>query len=303
MMLKKKLEGARGVTTLRVQNTKCGSTKEDEESPRHGTGGKGRRDGGVFNRLGDKGKSVFAHLENRYQSYRSERTESIPIKRHHESTCSRRTEMFFERAPECMRIFRFMHGITNPKLIKRLHDNIPKLVDEMMRVTTTFLRGEVAVSNQARKKTLRAWKQQEAGKKQKFDRKGDFRNQQRSERRRDKFTLLTRSPKFFLALDKDKFKAPSLMKTLTNRGINQEWKLSHVIKELKHGSGKDQPKASKKGETSNKDKPMEILMVQPCQRVVRQKFTQCFSLNLEILFPPLGGEDGAEGPMIVEAEI
>nr|GEU55631.1 reverse transcriptase domain-containing protein [Tanacetum cinerariifolium] len=43
-------------------------------------------------------------------------------------------------APECTRISGFMHGITNPELIKRLHNNIPKSVDEMMRVTTTFLR-------------------------------------------------------------------------------------------------------------------------------------------------------------------
>ncbi|GKA75879.1 reverse transcriptase domain-containing protein [Tanacetum coccineum] len=43
-------------------------------------------------------------------------------------------------APECMKIFGFMHGITNPELIKRLHDKIPKSVDEMMRVTTAFLR-------------------------------------------------------------------------------------------------------------------------------------------------------------------
>ncbi|GKF27482.1 reverse transcriptase domain-containing protein [Tanacetum coccineum] len=84
-------------------------------------------------------------------------------------------------APKCMRISEFMHGITNPKLIKRLHDNIPKSVDEMMRATTAFLRGELAASNQARKKTLPAWKQQEVGRKQSFDRKGDFRNQQRSE--------------------------------------------------------------------------------------------------------------------------
>ncbi|GJS39727.1 hypothetical protein Tco_0564770 [Tanacetum coccineum] len=55
-------------------------------------------------------------------------------------------------ALEYMRIFGFMHRITNPELIKRVHDNIPKLVDEMMRVTTTFLRGEMAPSNQARKK-------------------------------------------------------------------------------------------------------------------------------------------------------
>ncbi|GJW88819.1 reverse transcriptase domain-containing protein [Tanacetum coccineum] len=45
-------------------------------------------------------------------------------------------------ALECMRIFGFVHGITNPELIKRLHDKIPKTVDEMMRVTTSFLRGK-----------------------------------------------------------------------------------------------------------------------------------------------------------------
>nr|GEW48242.1 reverse transcriptase domain-containing protein [Tanacetum cinerariifolium] len=67
-------------------------------------------------------------------------------------------------APECMRISGFMHEITNPELIKRLHDNIPKSLDEMMRVTTALLGGEVAASNQARKKTLSAWKQQEVGK-------------------------------------------------------------------------------------------------------------------------------------------
>ncbi|GJZ67840.1 hypothetical protein Tco_0631080 [Tanacetum coccineum] len=33
-------------------------------------------------------------------------------------------------ASECMRISGFMHGITNPELIKRLHDKIPKTVDE-----------------------------------------------------------------------------------------------------------------------------------------------------------------------------
>ncbi|GJV92770.1 reverse transcriptase domain-containing protein [Tanacetum coccineum] len=44
-------------------------------------------------------------------------------------------------APECKRISGFMHEITNPELIKSLHDNIPKSVDEMMRLTTTFLRG------------------------------------------------------------------------------------------------------------------------------------------------------------------
>ncbi|GJZ46662.1 hypothetical protein Tco_0594258 [Tanacetum coccineum] len=74
-------------------------------------------------------------------------------------------------APECMRISRFVHGITNPELIKRLHDKIPKTVDEMMRVTTSFLRGEVAASNHERKKSFPPWKQQERAVKDKISRK------------------------------------------------------------------------------------------------------------------------------------
>nr|GEV38572.1 reverse transcriptase domain-containing protein [Tanacetum cinerariifolium]GEV38578.1 reverse transcriptase domain-containing protein [Tanacetum cinerariifolium] len=70
---------------------------------------------------------------------------------------------------------------------------------------------------------------------------GDFRNQQRSERRRDKFTLLTKSPKDILALDKSKFKVPSPI-------------------------GKDQPKVAKKGEASEKDKVLATLMVQSWQK-------------------------------------
>ncbi|GKA76727.1 reverse transcriptase domain-containing protein [Tanacetum coccineum] len=80
-------------------------------------------------------------------------------------------------------------------------------------------------------------------------------------------------------------------------------KLSHVIKELKQGSGKEHLKAAKKGETSRKDKAMAILMVQSWQRVAKQKITQSFSPEPKISFPPLGNEDGTEGPMIIEAEI
>nr|GEU48832.1 RNA-directed DNA polymerase, eukaryota [Tanacetum cinerariifolium] len=227
-------------------------------------------------------------------------------------------------APECMKISKFMHGITNPEPIKRLHDKIPNSMDEMMRVTKAFLRGEVAASNQVRKKTLPTWKQREARRKQNFNIRGDFRNQQRSERRRDKFTLLTISPKEILALDKGKFKTPPPMTTLVKKRNNKfcefhgevghnideckhlkrqieelikAGKLSHVIKELKQGSEKDQPKAAKKREASEKEKAMEILMVQPWQRVARQRITQSFSPNLEISFLALGEKDEAEGPM------
>ncbi|GJR70263.1 hypothetical protein Tco_0016328 [Tanacetum coccineum] len=53
-------------------------------------------------------------------------------------------------------------------------------------------------------------------------------------------------------------------------------KMSHVIKELKQGNGKDQPKPTKKGETFEKDKPLNLV-----------------STPRE--------EDRAEGPMIIEA--
>ncbi|GKA52472.1 hypothetical protein Tco_0745787 [Tanacetum coccineum] len=55
-------------------------------------------------------------------------------------------------------------------------------------------------------------KQQEAGQKQNF-KKGSFQNQQRTERKQDRFTLLTKTPKEILALDKGKFKPPSPMTT------------------------------------------------------------------------------------------
>nr|GEV00590.1 reverse transcriptase domain-containing protein [Tanacetum cinerariifolium] len=64
--------------------------------------------------------------------------------------------------PDCMRISGFVHGITNPELIKRLYDKISKTVDEIMRVTTSFLRGEVAASNHERKKTFPQQKQHES---------------------------------------------------------------------------------------------------------------------------------------------
>ncbi|GJX70213.1 hypothetical protein Tco_0307384 [Tanacetum coccineum] len=169
-----------------------------------------------------------------------------------------------------MRIFRFVHGITNPKLIKRLHDKISKTVDEMMRVATYFLRGEVAASNHERKKSFPPWKHQEGSHRQNF-KKGDFQNQQRPERKQDRFTLLTETPKEILALEKGKFKAPPPMTTPVEKRNHAKFcefhgevghttdecmhlkkqieemlkagKLSHLIKEIKQNSGKEQPKA------------------------------------------------------------
>ncbi|GJT26849.1 reverse transcriptase domain-containing protein [Tanacetum coccineum] len=119
-----------------------------------------------------------------------------------------------KRAPEVMRISGFMHGITNPELIKCLHDKIP-----------------------------------------------------RSERRQDIFTPFSKSPKDIMALEKGKFKTPPPMTT------------------------------SVKKRNSNKFCDFHGEMV------ARQRITQSFSPGLEISFPPLGEEEGIEGPMIIEAEI
>ncbi|GKC49329.1 putative ribonuclease H-like domain-containing protein, partial [Tanacetum coccineum] len=145
-------------------------------------------------------------------------------------------------------------------------------------------KGEVAAGNQERKKSLPPWKQHEARHKQNF-KKGGFKNQHKSERRQDRFTLLSKSPKDILALEKGKFKTPPPMTTLIEKRNNNKFcefhrevghntdecmhlkrqieellkagKLSHVIKELKQNGGKDQPKTNKKGKASNKDKAIE----------------------------------------------
>ncbi|GKF79300.1 hypothetical protein Tco_0234868 [Tanacetum coccineum] len=149
-----------------------------------------------------------------------------------------------------MRIFGFMHGITNPELIKRLHNKIPKSVDEMIRVTTAFLQGEVTASNREQKKSFSSWKQQEANQKQNFKKEASGTN-------------------------KGKFKAPPPMTTPVEKQNHAKFcefhgevwhntdecmhlrkqikemlkagKLSHLIKELKQNNGKEQPKVTKKG--------------------------------------------------------
>ncbi|GJX06170.1 hypothetical protein Tco_0194102 [Tanacetum coccineum] len=146
------------------------------------------------------------------------------------------------------------------------------------------------------------------GHRQNFKKGGGFRSQHKTEKRPDRFTLLTKTPKEILALEKGKFKIPPPMtipveKRNANKfcefhgevGHNTDecnhlrkqiedmlkaGKLSHIIRELKQNSGKEQPK--KKGETSGKEKPQAILMIQSWQNAVRQKITQSFSPNLEI---------------------
>ncbi|GKG57076.1 hypothetical protein Tco_0582427, partial [Tanacetum coccineum] len=52
-----------------------------------------------------------------------------------------------------------------------------------------------------------------------------------------------------------------------------------------------------------KDKAAAIYMIQSWQRVTRQKVGQSFDRIREIVFPPLTASEGAEGPLVIEAEI
>nr|GEU54235.1 reverse transcriptase domain-containing protein [Tanacetum cinerariifolium] len=174
-------------------------------------------------------------------------------------------------ASECMKIFGFMHGIINPELIKRLHDKIPKSMDEMM---------------------------SETRQKQNFKR-GNFQNEQRMERKQDRFTLLTKTPREILALDKGKFKPPPSMTNPVEK--KNASKFCEFHGEVGRTIDEYQAKIAKKGETSRKDKSLAILMVQPWQRIARQRITQTFSPKSVISFPTIGEEDGTKGPMIIEA--
>nr|GEU32334.1 reverse transcriptase domain-containing protein [Tanacetum cinerariifolium] len=155
---------------------------------------------GVFHRLGDKEKSMSAYsndsrrrsyhsgrgdAESCYLSSRSKKTEFASEKHHNKRASSRRLEPLSRSEdsvgghwkskpkqqkssieddlsrPKNASKFRSKF-ITSSREMRNLRNSLCG-VDEMMRVTTAFLRGEVAASSRKRKKSLPLWKQQEAG--------------------------------------------------------------------------------------------------------------------------------------------
>ncbi|GKD47814.1 hypothetical protein Tco_1276790, partial [Tanacetum coccineum] len=229
-------------------------------------------------------------------------------------------------APKCMRISGFMHGVNNPELTKRLNEQVPKTMKEMMTVTTAFIRGEVVAAS--KKKGHLRWKSQDQPKGHASERKSDFRGQSREGRGSSRFTPLTITLKEILAAEAGIFKPPPPMVTPVEKSSSDKFcdfhndkghstdecmqlkkqieelvragKLSHLIKEIKQG--RDQTKNGKK-EAPAKDKSLAIYMIQPWQRITKQKLTQSFARVSEIMFPPLASSDGMEVPLVIEAEI
>ncbi|GJT50087.1 reverse transcriptase domain-containing protein [Tanacetum coccineum] len=202
-------------------------------------------------------------------------------------------------APECMRIFGFMHGVNNPKLTKRLNEHVPKTMEEMMITSTAFIRGEVAGAG--KKKGHTSWRIQDQSKRHASERRSDFRGMFKPPP-----PMVTsvekRSSNKFCNFHNDKGHITDECMQLKKQieELVRAGKLSNLIKEIKQG--KDQPKVGKK-EIPTKDKSMAIYMIQRWQRMTRQRVTQSFERVREITFPLLTTSSGTEGPLVIEAEI
>ncbi|GJY45450.1 hypothetical protein Tco_0434513 [Tanacetum coccineum] len=200
-------------------------------------------------------------------------------------------------SPKCMRISRFIQEVNNPELTKRLNEHVPNTMEEMMTITTAFIRGEAVAAS--KKKVYSSWKSQDHSKRHAPEQKYDFRSQPKEGRGSSRFTLLIKTPKEILATDAgntdDWMQLKKQIEKLVRAG-----KLSHLIKEIKQG--RDQIKNIKK-KAPAKDKSLAIYMIQQWQRTMKQKLTQSFTYDSEITFPPLADSDGTEGSLIIEAKI
>ncbi|GKC45514.1 reverse transcriptase domain-containing protein [Tanacetum coccineum] len=157
---------------------------------------------------------------------------------------------------------------------------------------------KVAASNRERKKSFPSWKQQEA-KQKKIFKKGGFRNQQKSERKQDRFALLTKTPKEIFALGKGKFKAPPPMTTPVEKRNARKFcefhgEVGYNTDECMH--------LRKQIEEMLKEGKLSHLIKELNRTTERSNLRQSFSPNTEISFPPLDEDEGTEGPMIIEAE-
>nr|GEV17333.1 reverse transcriptase domain-containing protein [Tanacetum cinerariifolium] len=142
-------------------------------------------------------------------------------------------------APECMRIFEFMHGVNNLELIKRLNEHVPKTMEEMMITTTAFIQGEAAAA--IKKKDHVSWKSQDQSKRHTSDKRSGFRSHSKEGKGSNRFTP---SPECL----KRSWRPKQLKKQIEE--LVRAKKLSHLIKEIKQG--RDQSKTGKK-ETAAKE--------------------------------------------------
>nr|GEZ05801.1 hypothetical protein [Tanacetum cinerariifolium] len=178
-------------------------------------------------------------------------------------------------APECMRIFGFMHGVNNLELTKRLNENVLKIMEEMMITTTVFIRGEAAAAG--KKKGNTSWRTHDQSKRHILEKRSDFRAE--AEKFQPPPHMVTpvekRSNNKSYDFHNDKGHSTDECMQLKKKieELVRAGKLSHLIKEIKQG--RDQSK----------------------------KVTQSFKRVREITFPSLTTSSGTEGPLVIEAKI
>nr|GEZ18297.1 reverse transcriptase domain-containing protein [Tanacetum cinerariifolium] len=170
-------------------------------------------------------------------------------------------------APECMRIFGFMHGFNNPKLIKRLNEHVLKTMEEMMITTTAFIREEAAAAS--KKKGHTSWRTQDQSKRQTLEKRSDFRGQPKEGRGSSRFTPLTRTPKEILMVEAGKFPPPPAMVNPVEKRCSNKFCDFH----------------NDKGHNTDE-----------CMQLKKQ-------IEEEITFPSLATSSGTKGPLVIEAEI
>nr|GEX15848.1 reverse transcriptase domain-containing protein [Tanacetum cinerariifolium] len=192
-------------------------------------------------------------------------------------------------APECMRISRFMHEVNNPELTKRLNEQVPKTMEEMMITTTAFIRREAAAAS--KKKGHVTPKETLAAEASKFQPPPPMVT-----------PVEKRSSNKFCDFHNDKGHSTDECMQLKKQieELVRAEKLLHLIKEIKQG--REQPKTGRK-EAATKDKPSTIYMVRSWQRTVKQKVTQSFEQVKEIAFPPLTASNGTEGSLVIESQM
>nr|GEY16034.1 reverse transcriptase domain-containing protein [Tanacetum cinerariifolium] len=182
-------------------------------------------------------KAAFLANFMQQKKYVKDPVEIYNIKQNDEETIEDFMERFkvetghMKAASECMRISRFMHGVNNLELTKRLNEHVPNTMKEMMITTTTFIRGEAAAAS--KKKGHTSWRAQD------------------------------QTPKEILAVEVGKFQPPPPMVTPVEKKSSNMFcdfhndkghstdecmqlkkqieelvrarKLSYLIKEIKHG--------------------------------------------------------------------
>ncbi|GJU35155.1 reverse transcriptase domain-containing protein [Tanacetum coccineum] len=179
----------------------------------------------------------------------------------------------------------FMHGVNNPELTKRLNEHVPKTMEEMMTITTAFIRGEAAAAS--KNKGHSSWKSQDHSKQQATKRKSDFQSQPREGRGSSRFTPLIKTPKEILVTEAGKFKPPSPMVTPVEKRSSNKFFDFHNDK----GHNMDECMKLKK-------QIEELVRASKLSHLIKE-----IKQGREITFPPLADSDGTEGPLVIEAEI